>query len=152
VASCRNTYSSTASMFRPKNYTGVSTTPVQAACVRVFRHQYPRDRNRPHSLLISSSMIDWFRRRPLFFYRRSKLTPNPANFGRCRSCDEWMFGVNFRQAGYSATCQDDVDRLNERIGLIAPVALLRLEHCKRRSTRKIQATPCASTIENVQLL
>jgi hypothetical protein len=38
--------------------------------------------------------------------RLVSLTRKRFASGRFRSCDEWMFGVNFRQAGYTATWID----------------------------------------------
>jgi hypothetical protein len=47
-----------------------------------------------------------FRFEVLGFEKLVNLTRKRFASGRFRSCDEWMFEVNFRQAGFSATCRE----------------------------------------------
>jgi hypothetical protein len=39
--------------------------------------------------------------------RSASLTRKRFASGRVKSCDKWMFGASFPQAGYTATCRRD---------------------------------------------
>jgi hypothetical protein len=46
--------------------------------------------------------------------------------GRFRSCDEWMLGVRFRQAGYRIDCSFLVGEFRFRTKIALPIATLGL--------------------------